>query len=105
MYRAGKGGSQIKDIWKIVGPFDEYKKGNREGWWPGLQAGFRLVARLREPITYSDLARDPFTRDLGVIKKRFIGKTDITEDWSLFYRKIVSKNPSLKRTLLDYVAD
>jgi hypothetical protein len=105
MYRAGKGISLIKDVWKIVGPFKEHKKGNKEGWWPGLQAGLRLVARLKEPVTFSDLARDPLTRSLAVVRKRFIGKTDVTDDWPLIYRKIVAKNPSLKRLLRDYVAD
>lgn len=105
MYRAGKGNSLIKDIWKIVGPFDTHNKDNREGYWPGLQAGLRLVARLKKPITFADLHKDPLTRGLSVVRKRFIGKTDITEDWSVFHRKIVTQNPSLKKPLSVHIAD
>ena len=35
--------SAICDIWKIVGPFHRFGKRNREGRWPGLQAGLRRL--------------------------------------------------------------
>jgi len=105
MFRVGKGASRIKDIWRIVGPFKTYGKRNKEGRWPGLQAGLRVVVRLKQPVTYSELAKDRVTRHLAVVRKRFIGKTDITEDWPLIYNKVVSKNPSVKRPLRSYVAD
>jgi hypothetical protein len=105
MYRAGKGASCIRDLWTIVGPFKEHKKGNREGWWPGLQAGLKILTRLGKPVLFSDLTSDPFTRELGIVKRRFIGKSDITEDWPLIYRKIVAKNTAAKRPLHDYIGD
>jgi len=105
MYRAGKGASQIKDIWKLVGPFKTYGKQNKEGRWPGLQAGLQLVARLKHPLTYSELASDKIMCRLPVVRKRFIGKTDITSDWPAIRRKIVLKNPSVESTLKKYAAD
>jgi len=105
MYRAGKGASQIKDIWKLVGPFKTYGKQNKEGRWPGLQAGLQLVARLEHPLTYSELASDKIMCRLPVVRKRFIGKTDITSDWPAIRRKIVLKNPSVESTLKKYAAD
>src|ERR1035438_2098829 len=67
MYRAGKdpGGRtamEIRDLWKIVGPFKRYGKRNREDRWPGLQAGLKLVVRLKEPVTYAELRDDRNTR-------------------------------------------
>jgi hypothetical protein len=104
MYRAGKdsGGRpamEIRDLWKIVGPFRRYGKVNKEGRWPGLQAGLRLVVRLKKPVTYAELCRDRNTRDLGVVRKRFIGKTDVTDYWAVLYNKIVSLNPKAKSPL------
>ena len=103
MYRAGKGAALIKDIWKIVGPFKTYGKRNAEGRWPGLQAGLSLVGRLKKPLTYAELAEDKLMRRLGIVRKRFIGKTDITKDWPSFYKKIVGKNPAAKQLLIKYV--
>jgi len=105
MYRAGKDSDgrpakEIRDIWKIVGPFTRYGKRNREGMWPGLQAGLKLVVRLKKrPVKYAELCRDPKTRDLGVVRKRFIGKTDVTDDWPVLYDKIVNLNPKAKGPL------
>jgi hypothetical protein len=87
------------------GPFKGHKAGNKEGSWPGLQAGLRLVPRLNKPITFSGLTSDPITRNLPVVLKRFIGKTEITEDWPLIYNKIVGKNPALKRSLRAHIVE
>lgn len=103
MYRAGKGASEIRDLWKIVGPFTTYGKQNKEGRWPGLQAGLQLVARLKKPLTYAELAADRVMRRLPVVRKRFNGKTDVTADWRLIRRRIVEKNPSVRRSLKDWV--
>ena len=105
IYRVGKAGKEIKDIWKIVGPFKIFKEGNREGRKPGLQTGLKLVARLARPLTFAELNRDSTTRTLGVVKKRFIGTTDITDDWPAIYKKIVRWNPKAKRALKGYIPD
>ncbi|MBL9218701.1 MAG: hypothetical protein JNG82_09450 [Opitutaceae bacterium] len=105
MYRAGNGHSQIKDLWRVVGPFTLYKKENREGWWPGLHAGLKLVTRLNRPLTYAELAKNPLTRKLAVIRRRFQGKADITEDWPLFYNLIALQNPKAKKLLGEWIAD
>src|ERR1019366_4956821 len=104
MYRAGKdpGGRtamEIRDLWKIVGPFKRYGKRNREDRWPGLQAGLKLVVRLKEPVTYAELRDDRNTHDLGVVRKRFQGKADVTDDWAVLYNKIVSLNRKAKSAL------
>jgi hypothetical protein len=105
MYRAGrdsegKPAAEIRDIWKIVGPLKRYGKRNKEGRWPGLQAGIRLVARLKkQPVTYKELSRDRNTSDLGVVRKRFQGKADVTADWPVLYDKIVGLNPKAKDAL------
>ena len=105
MYRVGAGASHIRDIWKVVGPYNKYKKRNRQKRWPGLQAGIKLVVRLKKPVTYAELARNRLTRDLGVVKRRFIGKTDITDDWHLLYGRIISKNPQAKKPLKNFIPD
>lgn len=102
IYRAGSG---IHDLWKIVGPMREYKRGNKEGYWPGIQAGMRLVTRLNRPISFDHLSRHPLTRDLPVIRRRFQGKTDITEDWSHIYKRIIELNPAARKSLEGYLKD
>jgi hypothetical protein len=104
MYRAGRGISQIRDIWKIVGPFKKYGKQNKEGRWPGLQAGLQLVVRLQEPLKFSDFTADKDLRELPITKKRFIGKTDISKDWPIICKKIIRTNPAAKKSLKGYVA-
>ncbi len=111
MYRAGKDtkgnpASKIKDIWRVVGPFTRYGKRNKEDRWPGLQAGLKLVVRLKKhPVTYAELCRDRNTRDLGVVLRRFIGMTDVTDDWPVLYNKIVSLNPKAKSDLRQWHFD
>jgi hypothetical protein len=105
MYRAGRDdegrlAAEIRDIWKIAGPFKHYGKLNKEGRWPGLQAGLKLVVRLKkEPVTFAELRRDRNTCDLGVVRRRFIGKTDVTDYWPALYNKIVALNPKAKKPL------
>lgn len=100
MYRAGKGAAQIKDIWKLVGPFKTYGKQDKKGRWPGLQAGLLKIAKLKKPLTYAELAADKVMSRLPVVQKRFNGKTDITKYWPQIFQKIVAKNPTLKRLRL-----
>jgi hypothetical protein len=93
MYR--KGPSEIRDLWRIVGNFKESKE------W-GLQADIRLVVRLTKPLTYKELTRDAATRDLGFVRRRFIGKGDVTDDWPRLYSKITGLNPRAKTALRDF---
>ena len=93
MYRKGPA-SEIRDLWKITGPFSPNKK------W-GLQAWLKLVVRLGKPLTYHELKNDPSTRDLGVVRKQFQGKSDITDDWPLLHSKIVLRNPKAKSGLAE----
>jgi len=105
MYRAGRGISQIKDIWKVTGPFHEYKKGNRAGRWPGLQAGLQLVRRLNRPLTFSELSGNPRTKNLPIVRRRFQGKSDITESWPVIHDLITAKNPNVRKALGNYIQD
>lgn len=102
MYRAGKSAGEIRDIWKLVGPYTHFKPGNKEKRWPGLQARLELVARLRHPVRYADLAENPKTRSIGVVKARFQNKTDITSDWPVFQALILKQNPDVRSSLRDY---
>lgn len=90
--------SEIRDLWKVVGPFYMDPK------W-GLQASLRLLVRLRQAVTRRDLLSDPTTRDVGVVRQNFRGKRDITEEWPLLYNKIVALNPHSKAALRDYRRD
>jgi len=90
--------SEIKDLWKIAGPFYEDKE------W-GFGAGMEIITRLKNPITFNALKKDVTTRNLGVVRKRFQGKTDITDDWGHLYTKIVHLNPEAKAGLRDYHID
>jgi hypothetical protein len=103
MYRVKVG--EIRDLWKIVGPFKTYGKRNRDDRWPGLQAGLRCVTRLTKPVTFDALKRDPATHDLPIMRKRFVGKTDITDYWPLLYNRIVSLNPKAMQALDKYRFD
>jgi len=95
MYRKDYPNSEIRDLWRVVGPFYDEKD------W-GRAAYLRCVVRLNKPLTYAELARDRVTRDLGVVRKRFIGKTDITDYWPLLCQKILRRNPKAKGTLIKY---
>lgn len=97
MYRKAPA-SEIRDLWRITGPFYTDKK------W-GLQGYIRLVTRLDKPLTYSELKREPVTRSLGVVRKQFQGKSDITNDWPLLYDMIVARNPKAKSALRPYRID
>ena len=97
--------SAIRDIWKVVGPFHRFKKNNKEGRWPGLQAGLRRLISLKRPLTYADLTRDPRTRELAVVRNRFQGKMDITEDWPFIHKRIVTLNPRAKAALRPYLSE
>jgi hypothetical protein len=99
MYRKDYPSSEIRDLWRVVGPFyDDEKR------W-GRQAYLRCVVRLNNPLTYAELASDRVTRDLGVVRKRFIGKTDITDYWPLIRQKILRLNPKAKADLSKYRFD
>lgn len=97
MYRRSPA-SEIRDPWKIVGPFDEDKE------W-GFGAGMEIITRLNNPVTFTALKNDVTTRNLGVVCKRFQGKTDITNDWGHLYTKIVHLNPKAKAKLREYHID
>lgn len=92
----------ICDVWEAVSPPEFFKKGNKQGFMPGYQARIRCVARLSRPITYEMLKKEKRTKDLAVVRKRFQGKSEITQDWPLFHDLIVSLNPKLKTALRDY---
>lgn len=98
MYRK-KPASEIRDLWKVVGPFYSSEKGF------GLQAWLRLVVRLDKPLTFKELKNDPSTRETGVVRKQFQGKSDITFDWPKLYLMIVKRNPRTKKVLRQYHPD
>lgn len=95
--------SAIRDLWEIVDPPKLYEKGNTKGYRPGIQAGLRRVVSLKRPLTFEKLSRDPQTKELSVVHKRFQGKTEITDDWPLICEKIVGLNPRAKSSLRPYV--
>ncbi len=97
--------SAILDLWKVVGPFRNYGKRNKEGYWPGLQAGLRRLVTLKRPLTFAALSRDPRTRELSVVRKRFQGKMDITEDWPILHKRIVALNPSARKALRPFLPE
>jgi hypothetical protein len=65
----------------------------------------RLVVRLRRPVTFDQLKSDPYTRKLSVVRKRFQGRSDITEQWPQLYKKITNLNPHSKAALHEYRPD
>ncbi len=95
--------SAICDLWEIVHPPKRYEKGNAEGYWSGIQAGLRRILSLNTPLTYARLAREPKTKVLAAVRRRFQGKMDITEEWSTLYDQIVILNPRAKAALRPYV--
>lgn len=97
MYRRSPA-SEIRDLWKIVGPFDEDKE------W-GFETQMEIKTRLDKPVTFATLKNDVTTCSLGVIRKQFQGKTDITNDWGHLYAKIIQLNPKAKAKLREYHVD
>jgi hypothetical protein len=87
--------AEIRDLWGITGNF------YTDPDW-GRQADMKLLTRLKKPLTYADLRRDKGTRNIGVVRKRFMGKTDITTDWPLIYDQIVKRNPGAKQALKSF---
>ena len=98
MYRQNYPNSEIRDLWKVVGPFNDYGGEDKFRY----QAWIECIARLNKPVTYEDLKRDPATRGLAIVKKKFQGKTDVTDDWQAFCQKIVSLNPTTEAVLRGY---
>jgi hypothetical protein len=105
IYRTQKFGGAIFDLWEVGRSFARYAPGNRHGRKPGLQAELRLLMRLKRPLTYRELASHPLTRGLGVVRKRFIGKTEVTDDWHAIYGRIIRKNPNARKLLRDCITE
>jgi hypothetical protein len=97
MYRK-RPASEIRDLWKVVGPFYTDKK------W-GLLADLHRIVRLSRPVTWKQLKADPYTRNLGMMRQAFQGKRDITDEWPPLYKRIISQNPGAKAALRDYAPD
>jgi hypothetical protein len=97
MYRRSPA-SEIRDLWRIVGPFFKDREWGPETW-------LELVVRLTRPITFTDLKNDPATKSLGIVRKQFQGKTDITYAWPQLFIKIVRLNPKAKAKLREYHED
>lgn len=104
MYRSAPT-SAIHDIWRVTGPFERYGKRNPDGYWPGLQAGLLRIARLASPLEFDVLAHDRRARSLTSVRKRFQGKSDVTEDWPVFHDLIVERNPRAKKVLRPFLVD
>ena len=49
--------SAIADLREVAGSPKRYEKGNRGGYWPGVQAPLRRVAKLKTPLTFEKLSR------------------------------------------------
>jgi hypothetical protein len=94
MYRTGPA-SEIRDLWKVTGPFF-----SQRGW--RNQAYLRLVARLKKPLTYRELKSHRATSNLSVVRKRFQGKSDITDDWPTLHEEIIRRNPRAKAALAPF---
>jgi hypothetical protein len=105
IYRTKPFGGAIFDLWEVGKSFTRYDPGNHQGMKPGLQAELSLLVRLDRPVTYAELASHRLTKDLGVVRKRFIGKTDISDDWHAIYGRLVRKNPGARRSLKHFVYD
>jgi hypothetical protein len=99
MYRAGDLGAHIADIWEVQNRFAHYKPGNREGMKAGRQARLKNVVRLKKPLSFALLASHSSTKNLGVVRKRFINMTDVTQDWPILHNHLVRLNPQVRRAL------
>lgn len=89
---------EIRDLWRVVGPFSESKE------W-GLEVGLRRLVRLKSPVMWKQLRADPYSRELAVVRAAFTGRRDITDDWPLLYHRIVEQNPGVKKILQPYAWD
>jgi hypothetical protein len=97
MYRRLPAG-EIKDLWRLVGPFF------KDPTW-GFETHLQIVTRLNRSISFAELKNDPTTKGLGVVRKQFQGKSDITYDWPHLYAKIILLNSKAKRKLKPYHED
>lgn len=98
MYR-NRPTSAICDAWKITGPYTHYKKSNPGGRYPGLQVWMTRIAQFQKVLSFEELAENPKTKDSSVVRKRFQGKTEITDYWPRFFALLTKKNPSTRRAL------
>ena len=101
MYRS-RPTSAIRDVWRVVGPFHIYEKGNKRHR-PGRQGFLRRVVTLRKPLTYKSLASNPRTKDLPLLRRRLRGKCDITDDWHMIHDTLVADNPDARGRLRSWV--
>ncbi|MGE0876235.1 MAG: hypothetical protein AB7O31_16355 [Burkholderiales bacterium] len=97
MYRS-RPASEIRDLWAVRGPFYEEKK------W-GFGGEIRRLARLDNPLTYKDMKADFNARSMAVVRKQFMGKTDVTDDWPILHSMIVARNPWVGKVLRPYRID
>jgi hypothetical protein len=54
---------------------------------------------LKQPLTFAALSRNSLTRNLPVVRARFQGKRDITNDWGVLSQEILRLNPKARRAL------
>jgi hypothetical protein len=92
----------IKDLWIVVGSPVKYNRGNNLGYYPGYQAAIKNLLRFGTPLTFEYLTKNSRTKSLGVVRKRFQSKTDITDDWSTLCDLIQDLNPRTKKKLSQY---
>jgi len=97
--------SGVRDLWEVTGPFRRFGRRNRQGMWPGLQAFMRRLVVLKRPLTFDALTRNDLTRTLPVVRARFQGKRDITNEWGVLCREILRLNPAARRVLRRHVAN
>ena len=93
----------IRDVWEIFGAPEYFERGNRRGLMPGYQAPIRNVVRLHEPLTFELLKKNSRTKELGVVRKRFQSKTEITQDWPILCDLLLELNPRAKAALRKYI--
>ena len=95
MYRT-RPASEIRDLWIVRGPF------YTDPSW-GLTVDMRILIRLKRPVSLRELTTDQTTRALPIVRKRFQGRSDITDDWPPLGAAILKRNPEAKRALRPFL--
>jgi hypothetical protein len=93
----------IKDIFAIVSPVEKRKAGYKNG--EGRFAAIKRVCTLESPIFFEDLKRHKIIKTAGFVRGSMQGSPKATEYWPYLFNLIIQRNPSVKRSLLEYAPD
>lgn len=63
------------------------------------------IAVFSHPLRFSELATNPKTKNIPLVRKRFQGKTEVTDYWPLLFEQLTKRNPGITKALKKFLPD